>query len=493
MIEANQAISSFRAHDPLADRRVTVIVNDARNALRLSSKRYDIIVSQPSHPWTAGASHLYTREFMSIAKDHLTVDGVFVQWMNTEFVDEVLLRSLSATLLAVFANVRVYQPNPGALFFLASDTKLKIEHQIAQSGRPLSEHSSHFARIGLNSVEDFVVSLAMDEEGLRNFAQSGSISSDNRNIMATNSRSRGDGLKSVDVSELFASYDPLLNNDSWVYDGLGKELNLTYIGSRLIHNGFALRAAKLTESIKDRSTALLIHAINLSHHGNGTEALEYLRESIRERPGNRQASYRLIKNRLSSLVSGTASEEINVVARYLDGVPKAVIEGWGYAARKNWLALIELEDELASSKVTDLWYPEATQLRIEWRTKVKAQGMERNPALEALNLIDRTVLIAPELDLYVLRAACGILMKDPHIFVESSRYVANFIELRLDSVKNDDYTITANELRVMQSRLKELSGKLKSGFVKPVKQRALDTLIKMNSLADKLETIESTK
>ena len=61
-------------------------------ALRLTNHRYDAIVSQPSHPWTAGASHLYTREFMQLAHEHLTDDGVFVQWMNVIFMDEELLR-----------------------------------------------------------------------------------------------------------------------------------------------------------------------------------------------------------------------------------------------------------------------------------------------------------------------------------------------------------------------------------------------------------------
>ena len=76
-------------------------MNDARGALRLTNRRYDAIVSQPSHPWTAGASHLYTREFMQLAHDHLNPGGVFVQWMNVIFMDEDLLRSLTATLLKV--------------------------------------------------------------------------------------------------------------------------------------------------------------------------------------------------------------------------------------------------------------------------------------------------------------------------------------------------------------------------------------------------------
>ena len=51
ILEANRSISSDRNIDPLADPRIKLIINDARNALRLTDKRYDAIVSQPSHPW----------------------------------------------------------------------------------------------------------------------------------------------------------------------------------------------------------------------------------------------------------------------------------------------------------------------------------------------------------------------------------------------------------------------------------------------------------
>jgi hypothetical protein len=493
VIEANRAVSSFRSHDPLADARVNIIINDARNALRLTSKRYDIIVSQPSHPWTAGASHLYTREFMSIAKNHLRKDGVFVQWMNTEFVDEQLLRTLAMTLLNVFTNVRAYQPNPGALFLLASDGELKIEHEIARTGRPLNEHSSHYAQLGLNSVEDFVVSLALDESGLQSFARGGSISTDNLNMMATRSRSRGDGLTPNTLFELFAAHDPLLNNDSWIYTELGDDVNYAYIGSRLIHNGFVPRANKLKNSISDRSTALLLHAANLSYHGKSDEALNYLRASIKERPSNLQARFARVKNRLASVVAGTASEETKALARSLTGVPKAVIEGWGYAATQNWLELVELEERLAASEPTDIWYPEATQLRVEWRTKVTAEGMERELALAALRMADRALLIAPELDLYVLRAVCGLLLKDPNVFVESTRYVAGFIELKLDHAENGDYEMSSGELEVMRSRIRELSSKLNLGFIEPIRQRALETQIGMNLLADRIRGLEATQ
>ncbi len=114
-----------------------IIDNDARGALRLTNKTWDAIVSQPSHPWTAGASHLYTQEFMQMAHDHLNPGGVFVQWMNNQFMDEDLMRSLTATLLSVFPQVRVYRPDPNTVVFLASDLPLNPELHLAETGLPL--------------------------------------------------------------------------------------------------------------------------------------------------------------------------------------------------------------------------------------------------------------------------------------------------------------------------------------------------------------------
>ena len=138
VIEANRRISGMRDVDPLADPRFNIVINDARNALRLTGKTYDAIVSQPSHPWTAGASHLFTREFAADVRSKLNEGGVFLQWMNAEFVDEPLLRTLAATLVEEFEYVRLYHPANRVLMFLASDAALDVELELARS-RPADQ------------------------------------------------------------------------------------------------------------------------------------------------------------------------------------------------------------------------------------------------------------------------------------------------------------------------------------------------------------------
>jgi predicted membrane-bound spermidine synthase len=166
VIEANRLISSRRQHDPFTDSRLRIIYNDARNALLLTDKRYDIIVSQPSHPWTAGASHLYTQEFMQLAKSRLTENGVFLQWMNTDFTSEYLLKSLTATLTDTFKHVRVYQFHPRVLSFLASDQELEPERLILQTGRPMVDDQNHNKNIGIPTAEALLAGLAFDDQGL---------------------------------------------------------------------------------------------------------------------------------------------------------------------------------------------------------------------------------------------------------------------------------------------------------------------------------------
>lgn len=182
VIRANKLIADRRAIDPFQDERIKVIVNDARGALRLTDKRYDAIVSQPSHPWTAGASHLYTLEFLELVHDHLTADGVFVQWLGAHFVNEELLRSFAATMLEVFPHTQLYKIADNFLFVGAS-TPLDDNYLAgAGPGGTLFELSD-FSKIAL--VEDVLAVLQLDEEGVRKLAADHPAITDNKNGMAT--------------------------------------------------------------------------------------------------------------------------------------------------------------------------------------------------------------------------------------------------------------------------------------------------------------------
>jgi spermidine synthase len=74
-----EAISKYGPPALLSD--VNVTVNDARNFLLLSDRKFDIISSEPSYPTESSVGNLFTREFYSLASSKLNQGGVYCQWL----------------------------------------------------------------------------------------------------------------------------------------------------------------------------------------------------------------------------------------------------------------------------------------------------------------------------------------------------------------------------------------------------------------------------
>jgi spermidine synthase len=94
---------------PLNDPRLHVILDDARTVLRVNPARYDLIISEPSHPWVPGVANLFTREFLTLGKERLRDDGVFVQWLQIYQLSTDSMRSVLATFHEVFPHVVVFR------------------------------------------------------------------------------------------------------------------------------------------------------------------------------------------------------------------------------------------------------------------------------------------------------------------------------------------------------------------------------------------------
>lgn len=470
IINANRAISTQRNRDPLEDTRLNIVSNDARNALRLTNKRYDIIVSQPSHPWTSAAAHLYTRDFLGEAKTHMSEAGVFVQWINSEFIDEPLLRTLAATLRSEFEHVRLYEPGSQMLVFLASDSELTPEQRLSRSGDPITDDIMHYSRMGMNGVEDLLTALVMDEAGVAEFAGDARISTDDNLLMATRSRSRADGLVRDDLVELFAPHDPLVTRGSWVYTQLADSVDFGYVTRNLLRLGQYDRAIAIAEAHPDESTRLVMLGLLYAARGQGEQAAAAYNRALELRPDNVQARYLLIEPAIPALAQRSAGASVSALVEGLPASAGAIIFGWEAAANQDWGALSQLDNVLGRAAITDAWYPDVAQLRAQWRGQVR-QNIE-SFAFDALRLVDRAILIRPDLNLYLLRAGIGVALRDGGIAVESSRQVVRLARASLDRAGATGERVTGRDLLVMQQNLNAITTNLRGDLVGTEPRRA---------------------
>ncbi len=165
---------------PLDDPRAHEIVDDARAQLVLAEEgSYDAVISQPSHPWLAGSSALYTREFFAEVDRALKDTGVFALWTNLFRIDMPHLKSIVATLFTSFDHVHAWVVEDSSFILTASDSPIEIGTRAAEliSSEGLQPYLRPFA---LDDVVDYAATMELDTPGARAWSEGAPIVVDDR-------------------------------------------------------------------------------------------------------------------------------------------------------------------------------------------------------------------------------------------------------------------------------------------------------------------------
>jgi spermidine synthase len=172
MEAAAVASSHFFEHvnkQPLSDARLHMIIDDARTYLRVNPTTYDIIISEPSHPWVPGVANLFTREFFTLGRERLKDDGVFVQWFQIYQLSTESLRSVLATFQETFPYVAVFRIQGAAkgkdLILIGSRAPIRLDLMDERIRDPRT--AADLARVGFKSADDVRAWFVCDQTELK--------------------------------------------------------------------------------------------------------------------------------------------------------------------------------------------------------------------------------------------------------------------------------------------------------------------------------------
>lgn len=185
IVEASRLLYEARGRPfPLDDPRAQLIIDDARNQLGLMPEgSLDAVISQPSHPWLAGSSALYTVEFFGEVRRALRPGGVFGLWVNLFRMDVPHLRSVVRTLLEVFPIVHGFVVENSSLVLMASNGPVRFGPEQTERIRSADASGPFFAPFDLGSVEALLAHLELDPEAARTFAEGGALIVDDRPLL----------------------------------------------------------------------------------------------------------------------------------------------------------------------------------------------------------------------------------------------------------------------------------------------------------------------
>jgi spermidine synthase len=117
----------------LSRKNLKLVAEDGRNFLLLSSDKYDVITVDPSPPiHSAGTVNLYTREFFSLCKNHMTPDGVTCLWFPGSHKSDTLHIENSLYILktfySVFPNMTVWRgPHNWGFYIVGTLAETRID------------------------------------------------------------------------------------------------------------------------------------------------------------------------------------------------------------------------------------------------------------------------------------------------------------------------------------------------------------------------------
>ncbi len=339
----------YEEHDtpfPLDDERAHLIVDDARAQLVLADEdTYDAVVSQPSHPWLAGSSALYTQEFFREVDRALKPGGVLSLWTNLFRIDIPHLKSIVHTLLEVFDHVSAFVVESSSFILIAGHQPAALDAHVAEllASDGLSPYLRPFA---LDDIVDFSATLELDSEGTRAWAADAPLIVDDRPVLEFDlARIPHD----QDLSEV--ELDEALLPVPWLsrarYETLPADVRMDFLVQRIDYTQFRWRARRRLEASLEslglsEGDEHLIRGVLAETAGNVTGALGHYDQVMTDD----RASYRADVLREAEHLDRSLIRSMNVPDRVQP-----------HAAEPFLVAALRLEDREAARGALTLVEP----------------------------------------------------------------------------------------------------------------------------------------
>jgi len=175
--ENNGLLSNPKAH---------VVIDDGRNYIMMSHRKWPVIISDSTHPKSGDSWVLYSQQFYHHVQGHLTGDGVFVQWVPIHGLRAEEFKIIIRTFQSVFPHSVLWitqgageQGHMGIYALLAGmPAPLKIDvGKLSErlDAEPVRRDLEPFA---LNTPTGFLDSFLCAEDALRKWAGAGPINTD---------------------------------------------------------------------------------------------------------------------------------------------------------------------------------------------------------------------------------------------------------------------------------------------------------------------------
>lgn len=276
-----------------------------------------------------------------------------------------------------------------SMAFVASNEPLSL---LETAPRAIEMIGDDLARVGVHSKEDIAAALVLDNQAARQFSSESQLISDDHNLLAwAASRVGEDWALKQPIAEAIAPYD--------VLPDIPDDFDTDLLARRLAQRKALPRAKSLIDTLAEPAKSSALGWVALDN-GRTHAAIQRFQRALKQDPNHAGAAAGL-----------ALADPARANLENLPPETRVLLTGRSFLIENDWLALLELDELLATWPPGSLLYPEAARLRITWRL------IEGTPsrAEEALAIANELVTRSSRVEDLLLRAeAAGRSGLDNH-------------------------------------------------------------------------------
>jgi len=159
----------YPSRPPLRDPRSRLHLEDGRQFLQMTTKRFDLITGEPPPPRTPGAVNIYTREYFQLTRDRLEEGGMTTYWLPVGRPDPgTNVSTIIRAFCDVFDDCSLWNATPFDLM-LAGTRRARGPVAEAEFVQPwqIPDLRSHLSEVGLELPQQIGATFLGDSAYLR--------------------------------------------------------------------------------------------------------------------------------------------------------------------------------------------------------------------------------------------------------------------------------------------------------------------------------------
>jgi spermidine synthase len=177
VLRAGKYFADWNRH-VLSDPRATIWREDARTVLKLRPQMYDVMITEPSNPWTVGVGSVFSREFYELAARRLKPGGIIAQWFHLYETDDATVDLVLRTFGSVFPNMEIWDTGGGDLVILGSMQPWSTGAMAFARGFAINRVRTDLAMIDIHSPEALLARQLASQRTAFAIAGAGPLQSD---------------------------------------------------------------------------------------------------------------------------------------------------------------------------------------------------------------------------------------------------------------------------------------------------------------------------